>query len=52
MLLSDGLGSTMAITDDLGTVVRDYQYDVFGEVTGGSGTVDSEFETEQQNGRW
>ncbi len=42
--LSDGLGSTMAITDDVGTVVRDYTYDVFGEVTGGSGTVDSEFQ--------
>ncbi len=35
--LTDGLGSTMAITDDVGTVVRDYAYDVFGEVTGGSG---------------
>jgi RHS repeat-associated protein len=42
--LSDGLGSTMAITDDVGTVVRDYTYDVYGEVTGGSGTVDSEFQ--------
>ncbi len=43
-LLSDGLGSTMAITDDQGAVVRDYQYDVFGEVTGGSGSAETEFQ--------
>jgi len=30
--LVTGLGSTMAITDDIGDVVRDYTYDVYGRV--------------------
>ena len=28
--LSDGLGSTMALTNDAGNVLNDYDYDVFG----------------------
>jgi len=43
--LADGLGSIMAITDDIGDVVRVYAYDVYGQVTGGSGATpnDSHF---------
>ena len=31
------LGSTMAIVDSTGVIQKSYQYDVYGEVTGGSG---------------
>ena len=40
----DGLGSTMAIVDASGNSSRSYQYDVYGEVTGGSGSLASEFD--------
>jgi RHS repeat-associated protein len=35
--LTDGLGSTMALTDEDGDVVNTYDYDVFGTVRGISG---------------
>jgi hypothetical protein len=35
--LSDGLGSTMALTDADGAVVNDYDYDVFGALRDSSG---------------
>ena len=35
--LADGLGSTMAVVDSAGAVQKSYQYDVYGEVNGGSG---------------
>jgi len=41
--LADGLGSTMAVVDSTGVVQKSYQYDVYGEVTGGSGTLANEF---------
>jgi len=37
--LSDGLGSTMAMVDSTGTVVKTYGYDVYGKVTSSSGSV-------------
>lgn len=49
--LADGLGSTMAITDDIGDMVRDYTYDVYGEVTGGSGATPNEFDFASQQTR-
>ncbi len=42
--LADGLGSTMALVDSSGTVQKSYQYDVYGEVTGGSGSLANEFD--------
>ena len=42
--LADGLGSTMAVVDASGTVQTSYQYDVYGEVTGGSGSLANEFD--------
>jgi YD repeat-containing protein len=42
--LADGLGSTMAVVDSSGTVQKSYQYDVYGEVTGGSGSLANEFD--------
>ncbi len=41
--LADGLGSTMAVVDASGAVQKSYQYDVYGEVTGGSGSLANEF---------
>lgn len=34
----------MAITDDIGDVIRDYEYDVYGRVAGGSGSTPNEFD--------
>ena len=42
--LADGLGSTMAIVDSSGNSQKSYQYDVYGEVTGGSGSLPNEFD--------
>jgi RHS repeat-associated protein len=42
--LSDGLGSTMAMVDGSGTVVKTYGYDVYGKVTSSSGSVANEFD--------
>ena len=42
--LADGLGSTMAVVDASGAVQKSYQYDVYGEVTGGSGSLANEFD--------
>ncbi len=42
--LASGLGSTMAAVDSTGMVVRDYQYDVYGAPTGGSGSLANEFD--------
>jgi RHS repeat-associated protein len=41
--LSDGLGSTMALTDADGDVVNDYDYDVFGGLRDSSGSQDNDF---------
>jgi RHS repeat-associated protein len=43
-ILADGLGSTMAIVDSSGNSQKSYQYDVYGEVTGGSGSLSSGFD--------
>ena len=42
--LADGLGSTMAVVDGSGVVQTSYQCDVYGEVTGGSGSLSNEFD--------
>jgi RHS repeat-associated protein len=42
--LADGLGSTMAVVDSSGNSQKSYQYDVYGEVTGGSGSLSNEFD--------
>ena len=42
--LAHGLGSTMAIVDSSGNSQTSYQYDVYGEVTGGSGSLPNEFD--------
>ena len=42
--LADGLGSTLAIVDSSGNSQNSYQYDVYGEVTGGSGGLSNEFD--------
>jgi RHS repeat-associated protein len=42
--LADGLGSTMVVVDASGDVVRDYQYDVYGAPTGGSGSLANELD--------
>jgi RHS repeat-associated protein len=41
--LSDGLGSTMALTHEDGDVVNDYDYDVFGALRDSSGSQDNDF---------
>ncbi|MEP0766095.1 MAG: RHS repeat-associated core domain-containing protein [Fimbriimonadia bacterium] len=41
---TDRLGSTRAMVDGSGNVVKSYQYDVYGEVTGGSGSQGNEFD--------
>ena len=41
--LADGLGSTMALTDDDGDIVNTYDYDVFGAERASSGTQDNDF---------
>jgi RHS repeat-associated protein len=41
--LSDGLGSTLALTDADGDVVNDYDYDVFGALRDSSGSQDNDF---------
>jgi RHS repeat-associated protein len=41
--LSDGLGSTMALTDESGDVVNTYDYDVFGGVRGMTGSQPNDF---------
>ncbi|MEX0784304.1 MAG: RHS repeat-associated core domain-containing protein [Dehalococcoidia bacterium] len=41
--LADGLGSTMAIVDDTGTVQKSYTYDVYGKATA-TGTLANEFD--------
>jgi len=41
---ADGLGSTRAVTDDIGAVEQTYEYDVYGAVTGGSGSLDNSFQ--------
>jgi RHS repeat-associated protein len=42
--LPDGLGSTMAMVDGSGTVVKTYGYDAYGKVTSSSGTAPNEFD--------
>jgi RHS repeat-associated protein len=42
--LADGLGSTMAVVDSSGNSQKSYTYDVYGEVTGGSGALANEFD--------
>ncbi|MGE0598406.1 MAG: RHS repeat domain-containing protein [Dehalococcoidia bacterium] len=42
--LADGLGSTMAVVDASGNSQKSYEYDVYGEVTGGSGSLGNEFD--------
>jgi RHS repeat-associated protein len=42
--LADGLGSTMAVVDSSGNSQKSYTYDVYGEVTGGSGSLANEFD--------
>ncbi|MCL4243292.1 MAG: RHS repeat-associated core domain-containing protein [Dehalococcoidia bacterium] len=42
--LADGLGSTMAIVDSSGNSQKTYEYDVYGDVTGGSGGLSNEFD--------
>ncbi len=42
--LADGLGSTMAVVDASGNSQKSYEYDVYGEVTGGSGSLANEFD--------
>ena len=42
--LADGLGSTLAVVDSSGASQKSYQYDVYGEVTGGSGALSQEFD--------
>ena len=42
--LSDGLGSTMALTDADGDVVNTYEYDVFGAVRAQTGSQPNEFQ--------
>jgi RHS repeat-associated protein len=41
--LADGLGSTMAIVDDTGTVQKSYTYDVYGDATA-TGSLANEFD--------
>jgi RHS repeat-associated protein len=41
--LTDGLGSTMALTDEDGDVVNDYDYDVFGALRDSSGSQANDF---------
>jgi RHS repeat-associated protein len=41
--LADGLGSTMALTDDTGAVIDTYDYDVFGGERGSTGSQDNDF---------
>jgi RHS repeat-associated protein len=41
--LSDGLGSTLALTDEDGDVANDYDYDVFGGLRDSSGSQDNAF---------
>jgi uncharacterized protein RhaS with RHS repeats len=41
--LSDGLGSTMALTDGDGDIVNTYDYDVFGSVRSSTGSQPNEF---------
>jgi RHS repeat-associated protein len=41
--LTDGLGSTMALTDASGSVVNTYEYDVFGAVRSSTGSQPNEF---------
>ena len=50
--LSDGLGSTMALTDEAGDLVNDYDYDVFGALRDSSGAQDNDctFTGEQVDG--
>jgi RHS repeat-associated protein len=42
--LSDGLASTMALTDASGNVVNTYDYDVFGSVSSQTGSQPNEFQ--------
>ncbi|HEU5314746.1 MAG TPA: RHS repeat-associated core domain-containing protein [Chloroflexota bacterium] len=42
-VLSDGLGSTAAMTDSSGAITAAYQYDVFGALRASSGTGSSEY---------
>ena len=42
--LADGLGSTMAIVDASDNSQKTYQFDVYGEVTVGSGSLSNEFD--------
>jgi RHS repeat-associated protein len=42
-VLSDGLGSTVALTDGSGTVTATYEYDVYGDVRASSGTTSTEY---------
>ena len=41
--LADGLGSTIALTDDSGTVENTYEYDPFGAVSASTGSQDNAF---------
>jgi len=41
--LTDGLGSTVALTDSTGAVVNSYEYDIFGDVRASTGSQANEF---------
>ena len=41
--LSEGLGSTMALTDDSGSVENTYEYDPFGALASSTGSQDNAF---------
>ncbi|NJN63290.1 MAG: hypothetical protein HC795_18805 [Coleofasciculaceae cyanobacterium RL_1_1] len=43
MFLTDGLGSTRALTDIDGNVVAAYDYDAYGETIGSSGSIVSDY---------
>jgi RHS repeat-associated protein len=41
--LAEGLGSVTALTDETGAVVHTYEYGVFGEITGQTGSLENPF---------
>lgn len=47
--MTDGLGSTTAITDGSGTVTGTYEYDAFGAVRAQPGAATEWFHTGEQN---
>jgi RHS repeat-associated protein len=42
--LTDGLGTTLALTDDSGDIANAYEYDVFGRTTSATGVQANEFQ--------